>query len=98
MVLLNSLMAGADAGLVIYTYISIQNPTLCHLSSRERNSRMSLAHSDHTMADPSALLCQSNSCTDDQESSDQRSHKQSISSLDEIVEQGIGGFGWAQFV
>ncbi|ESR35537.1 hypothetical protein CICLE_v10006697mg [Citrus x clementina] len=51
----------------------------------------------HTMADPSPLLCQSNSCTDDQESSDQRSHKQSISSLDEIVEQGIGGFGWAQF-
>ncbi|KAH9676946.1 Organic cation/carnitine transporter 2 [Citrus sinensis] len=50
------------------------------------------------MADPSPLLCQSNSCTDDQESSDQRSHKQSISSLDEIVEQGIGGFGWAQFV
>ncbi|KAH9676948.1 Organic cation/carnitine transporter 2 [Citrus sinensis] len=45
------------------------------------------------MADPSPLLCQSNSCTDDQESSDQRSHKQSISSLDEIVEQGIGGFG-----
>ncbi|KAH9676950.1 Organic cation/carnitine transporter 2 [Citrus sinensis] len=42
------------------------------------------------MADPSPLLCQSNSCTDDQESSDQRSHKQSISSLDEIVEQGIG--------
>lgn len=65
---------------------------------RERNSRLSLAHSDHTMADPSPLLCQSNSCTDDQESSDQRSHKQSISSLDEIVEQGIGGFGWAQFV
>ncbi|KAL9409981.1 hypothetical protein AB3S75_048243 [Citrus x aurantiifolia] len=50
------------------------------------------------MADPSPLLCQSHSCTDDQESSDQRSHKQSISSLDEIVEQGIGGFGWAQFV
>ncbi|KAK9179041.1 hypothetical protein WN943_028236 [Citrus x changshan-huyou] len=50
------------------------------------------------MADPSPLLCQSNSCTDDQESSDQRSHKQSISSLDEIVEQGIRGFGWAQFV
>ncbi|KAK9182030.1 hypothetical protein WN944_025171 [Citrus x changshan-huyou] len=50
------------------------------------------------MADPSPLLCQSHSRTDDQESSDQRSHKQSISSLDEIVEQGIGGFGWAQFV